>query len=363
MNVNAHNQNIPDGGEIANNDMDMSSAELDRMDPRVAAAMGRPEIKQAFDHFEWKANRAKRWHNYVGTLSLILLIVALEFSLLKLSNFQNLETTLKPYMTFVVIVGMVPFVCAFLLHAFKTHEHWVLARFKAERIRHWKFQQLIDGCYVESLTNAAHPDNGFEEHWQALVDDLKFGTTQMRDYVSNRHFSSPFTHRPYVNTQTFRNAALVYQRSRLLLQLHWFNQESERYKKADQWTKNVAGILLMLSVISAFVEGLLWFVPLGKPDSWIEPTLAAAGIGMALLSVGIRVYRSASGISESAERYQRLSAQLLWFRGNYEMILAQETLDQTIQKQLFKIVEDVERLCHGELVEFIRVSEKSDYLF
>ncbi len=356
----------PDGEKVDNNDMNMRPQSLVGMEEHVRAAMSSEKIKSTFYHFEVNANRTKRWHNILGACSLSLLILVLEFALVKVVSPRfGIVDFLEPLNVWAVILGIIPGVCGGILHLCKVREHWVLARFKAERIRHWKFQQLLDGPYLESLTSDS---DAFGPRWQRLMDELDAGKGRMHDYVRNLPFVSAFVHhhniyRPFASTAIFRSAAAVYQQFRLEVQLGWFNQESERYQQADRRTENLAGTLLVLSILSAFLEGILHFFPRFSVSLYVDPGLSVAGIGMALLSAGVRVYRSASGISESAERYQRLTAQLNWHRDNYTRILDKDEHDSTSQEELYKVMVDIERLCHGELVEFVRVSEKSDYFF
>jgi hypothetical protein len=350
--------------------MNMRSQSLAGMEHHVRASMGRKTIKDVFYHFEVTANRIKSWHNRLGTVSLVLLVMVLEFMLVRLIavRFGFLDV-IRPFTSFAVLVGFIPGLCAALICIFHVRERWILARFKAERIRHWKFQQLLDGPYIESLqTELIDSDPVFEAKWQRLMNELNAGKGGMRDYVRNLPFSSPFIHRhhayhPYASEKIFRSASAVYEQFRLAVQLNWFNQESERYQKSDRRTESLAGALLLLSIFAAFVEGSLHFVPTLSNNVFVDSGLAAFGVSMALLSAGIRVYRSASGVSESAERYQRLASQLHWYRDNFARILDKNFNDPSSQEELFNVMVGVERLCHGELVEFIRVAEKSDYFF
>ena len=129
----------------------------------------------------------------------------------------------------------------------------------------------------------------------------------------------------------------------------------------DKRTESAAGTLLFLGVLAAFAEGILHFTTLAEKPL-VEPGLIALGIGLTLLSAGVRVYRSASGVSENAERYQRLTAQLGWHASDFAKLLSERRSDGPTQAKLLDIVLDVERLCHGEMVEFMRMVEKSDYI-
>jgi hypothetical protein len=369
MNRNPLHAKLSDGQKIDNNDMDMGSQSLRVMESHVCAAMQRKKIKNAFYHFEAEANRIKRWHNILGTFGLVLLVVVLEFTLAKLLAIRfDLSGMLKPFIGIVVMLGTIPGACAALIYVFRLRERWLLARFKAERIRHWKFQQLLDGPHIESLqTERIDADHVWNVKWQKLIDELNAGKGRMHDYVRNLPFSSPFVHHhpfhPYTSETIFINAASVYEQFRLNVQLNWFNQESEQYQQSDRRTETIAETLLLLSVGAAFLEGALHFLPILSHNRYIAPGLSFLAVSMAVASAGVRVYRSASGISESAERYRRLASQLHWYRETFSRILDKETHDSSSQEELFEVMVEIERLCHGELVEFIRVAAKSDYFF
>lgn len=356
--------------EIDNNDMDLEDDVLAGMQAHVRAAMSKSAIKRAFDLFEKRANRYKRWHNWVGLFSLCLLIVALEVAVLRLvGEHFDFEKALEPFVPVVVIVGSIPFLCAAGLRCFKVHERWVLSRYRAERIRHWKFHQLLDGTYIQKLKLAQDDkDAAFAAQWDDLRPDLKASADEMDAYVGGTPFDSMFLHdssedHSYSEPEVFRSAAKTYFNARLRFQRKWFVRESKRYQKRDGWTKRVAGWLLSLSVITAFGEGLLHFLAPATAASYYGLGIAAVSVALALLSAGFRVYRSASGLSENAERYQRVSEHIRWYEGRYLQHLRKAVHDPATQTEIMEIMEAIERLCHGELAEFVRVSKKSEYLF
>ena len=120
------------GGKVDNNDMNMRPESFALMDARVRTAMNRARIKDAFYHFEGIANRTKRWHERGGKLVLFVLVVVLEFALLKLVGDRfGIGSWLEGLNAAAVLLGIVPFAVALALHFGKVHERWVEARFKA----------------------------------------------------------------------------------------------------------------------------------------------------------------------------------------------------------------------------------------
>ena len=385
-------------GKVDNNDMNMRPESLELMDTRVRAAMGNATIKAAFCECENIANRAKYWHELGGRLSLFLLIVVLEVALLRLAaGSYAIGQWIKPVTIVAVLLGIIPFACTLILRLFGVHERWVEARFKAERIRHWKFQQLLDGRYMEALQPAPQPlavngeeitkhssvnldtqdgakpepiDEGFERRWDTLVTDMNLGLTGMKQFVKTRPFTSPLGHQStphiYQDEKVFRSAASVYRQFRVMVQVRWFDENSEKYGKRDARTGTTARLLLFLSAFTALAEGVLHvlvhFHSVDWESPYLDPGLAVAGIAMVVLSAGIRVYRSASGISENAERYKRLSMNIDWYTQDFDSSIERDVIDTDCQHHVLRLMEKIEHLCHGELTEFIRVAEKSDYL-
>lgn len=376
MNASLQTIGLPPGAgrkkKVQNDDMHISQSFLDNLSSPVKLAMGDHLIGNKFDEFENEANPTKLWHNRIGTFSLTFLMVALTFALIKLAVFQLYpQLTHSPAFWFkwldgfmVILVGIAP-AALFLFSRRKGYlADWAISRFKAEMIRHWKFQQLLDGQYVEGLVGSVITVDYPNSPWQGLLRDFDGGEGYMDAYVYEKHFEPSFHPKHYAHQNVFDHAMLSYQEYRLKLQFNWFKQEGKRYEWLDGQTELAAKVLLLGGVCFAGLEGALhlvnYFLPVWEFET-LSVILAALGIGVTVWSAGVRVYRSASGISESAERYKRLSSHLSWNSHVFAEQM-QQPFSSAKQNKVFGYIMDIERLCHSELVEFIRVTEKSDYL-
>lgn len=354
---------------VRNNDMHMDPAFLDTLEADVRAAMDDPNVALAFDAFEAAANPAKRWHNRLGLTNLILLILTLEFALCKLAlpayklADPRYRWEVPAWLDGVIASAGLLLVFLYLLSLVSgLRRRWVLERFKAERIRHWKFQRLLDGKYVEAFTAAdPSPHGAPTKEWITFLASLR-GEGNLRGYVDHRSFTVP-AKRPYQRQATFDDAVRTYQEFRLGLQTDWFNEATTKYEEQDRWTELLAKILLTLGMVAAGTEA--WRYSLRHLFRWQGITtwdvlLPAAGICVLMLSTAVRVWRSASGISESAERYRLISVQLGKYVEEFEKEQG-EPFNAAKQARVFRHMEEVERICHGELIEFIRSARKSDY--
>jgi len=348
---------------VDNNDVRITPAALRAMQEAVRRALERQEIAAAFECFEAEANRAKKLHNSLGLTALVLLIATLLLATFRLMAPRLGLTLPQELETFGLIAGPIPLLIFLWLRLGRVHERWLLSRYKAERIRHWKFHQLLRGSYIEGRQSSA-PGNvivqtdTFEQRWADLMEDISQGTGSMENFLRNEDFCLAFPVQVY-NDQTVAGSALdAYRRYRLNVQINWFTQEEVKYTAADRKTGGAAYSLLLGGAILTFLDPILHLLLHGSGRSVTNVWLLGIGVALTLLSAGVRVYRSASGISENAERYQNVRVQLVQLRRDLERLEQQNGT----QEDRLKVLTEVERVLHTELVEFLRVAKKSDYL-
>ena len=341
---------------IDNDEMKANPQSLkERYGEVVSLALGKEKLKKRFWQFEQTANIKKKLHNSLGLLALVLLIGFLVFSVFRLvASVLPLNLTLPDkYLTWVLPVGMMPVIIALGLNWGEVRKKWVLARYKAERIRHWEFHQLLNGPYIEGLeTNPV----GFDTAWREFMYDLDGGHAGLENFIEHSLFRPTFSQAQYQNGDTFKNVWKAYYHERLELQIKWFTQEKNRYEDADTRSEAAARALLFSGAVLSFLEFGFHILSKGAIHHEAGIWLPGLAIMFLLLSAGVRVYRSASGISENAERYRTVQARLHHYQQRME-------LDADLpQAKVLETMFEVERVCHAELVEFLRVAQKSDYL-
>lgn len=350
------------GEEISNNDLKAQSADLEqRYGSAVSVALGNTSVKAKWGQFERAANKSKTWHNLLGTTALLLLIFSLLYAVLELvmAGLRQEMVVPEPLENLLLGIGMAPVLIAILLSALGVRKTWVLARYKAERIRHWQFHQLLSGPYLESLVGGPGSSTSqFDAVWRDLMDELNRGHSGLEIFIEHGMFRPALPLAAFADDALFRQAVRAYYDLRLKLQIDWFTQEKVRYEAADSRSEAAARALLVSGAALTFLEAGVHFTGQGAMHPALALWIPAGAIMLLLLSAGVRVYRSASGISESAERYKTMQMRLLHFGE----ILDPQAVHPPPQAEALEAMLDVERLCHAELVEFLRVSRKSDYL-
>ncbi len=234
--------------KVHNNDMHIAEARLELLGMEVRTAAGDPTIEGAFDRFEAKAVRAKRLHDRLGMWSLIFLMVALESALFRIA-----APGLAPgwVVQLMLLTGLLPIGAGVLAHVWKVHDQWILARCKAERVRHWKFQQLMEGAYVQALPQS------FDAAWLALMEDLDGGWARRSTFLEESAPPPLFVVQGYTDRAVFLDAMGIYKVYRLELQRNWFTQEKDRYIAIDDRSEALAKNLLVAGALMAFGEPVL----------------------------------------------------------------------------------------------------------
>ena len=195
----------------------------------VRLALGNEKIRKKFYQFEQTANSKKKWHNHLGLLALVLLIGFLVFSVFRLvASVLPLNLTLSDkVLTWGLLIGMVPVIIALGLSWGEVRKDWVLARYKAERIRHWIFHQLLNGPYIEGLeTNPA----GFDPAWDKFMAELDRGHPGLENFIEHSLFRPAFSQALYQNGDTFENVKKAYNEYRLQKQIDWFYPRKEEVR-------------------------------------------------------------------------------------------------------------------------------------
>ncbi len=343
---------------IDNNDLRAKAADLElRYGKAVSFALGSEAVKRKWAQFEKVANTRKKWHNRLGTTALLMLVFSLLYAVFELvtAALRQEMVISEPVENGLLAIGMAPILIAIALSVLGVRQKWMLARYKSERIRHWQFHQLLNGPYVESLTTA---ESAFEAAWQDLLHDLDRGHPGMEAFIEHGTFHPALPPAAFQDEVVFRQAWKAYYDLRLTLQTDWFTQEKIRYEAADSRSESAARALVVTGAALTFFEAGLHFSGLGASHPEAAVWIPAGAIALLLLSAGVRVYRSASGISESAERYKTIQTRLLHFQEHLNPNAPHSLSPEEVQDAMV----EVERLCHAELVEFLRVSQKSDYL-
>jgi hypothetical protein len=346
-----------------NRDIRVPTLELDDY-PRVRGVVEDPTLEARFTEFDCEALGTKYRYHTIGLVSLGLGSIAL------LAAVMSLWTSTTPAIRWpglfdwlAFFSGLIPLCLLYALGRLRWHERWLGARFCAERIRHWRYHQFLDGALVES---ASVDQSALERGRDLFLAGLSRGAPSdagaRERFVKRSVFQPEFSCSSYTDPEVFFQAMKAYKSLRLDYQTDYFTGMEQEWSKRDAKTRELARGLLILAIGLACVEGL--FLMIGLSGQRYGSVLAASALVLAILSMTVRVYRSGSAMAEETERYASRSIQLSQLSRDFGQPCLHEDTGPEFQRDVaskLDVIGEVERVCWLEFVEFMRTAEKSDY--
>jgi hypothetical protein len=341
---------------VHNKDMNVPQAML-ALFPQLTKFLDNPEIEKEFKIPEAAANRSKLFFNTFGLSSLIFILLVL---LIAAWRFFLHEVGIVPpvYLLWIsAILGFVSFALSLSSHfLFKFQHRWLHGRFITERLRQWKFQQLLDGEFV-ALSQTDPP--AFERELAARWVTVKFAVLEMpgtmNDFLNAEDFELFVKPSVCPDTRLAQQVIEAYQQLRLNYQARYFSLKTEMLRNLDVWTNSIAKFSLLIAGLLALAEVILLLIHSGEQEeSTLSWAVGASALSAALISAAVRVVRSAKAISEETERYTSKWVLL--------KILSDRLHKETDVNRRLGYMVETERVCVEELREFIRTFNKSDYL-
>jgi hypothetical protein len=332
------------------------SEELLELFPRLTRFLANPEIEKEFKTPEAVANSSKRYFNAIGLTSLIFILVVLLIATWRFFLHQ-MGVPAPAFLLWVsAVLGSVSFAMALSSHfLFKFQENWLHNRFITERLRQWKFQQLLDGEFVAlSLVAPAEFEKELKARWVKAKFAIVGRPGTINDFLSAEDFE--LFVRPSVcpDQPAARQIIEAYKYLRLGYQANYFSLKREMLQTLDVWTNSIAKFSLLLAGVLALVEVVLLLAGPGDHESALGWVVGALAISAALVSAAVRVVRGAKAISEETERYSSKWVLL--------KILAERLRQEPDPGRQLECMIETERVCVEELREFIRTFKKADYL-
>lgn len=325
--------------------------------PLLVALLDNPEINKEFEAPEDVANRAKFLFNTFGLTSLIFIVLVL--LIITWRFFLHTVGIITPiYLLWIsAVLGFLSFAILLASHfIFKLPEKWLHNRFVAERLRQWKYQQLLDGEFVGlSQTDPPKFKKELEGRWEkAKFDVLEIAGT-VNDFLAAEDFRLFVTPSVCRNNEAARQIFESYQSLRLDYQAKYFSFKKETLGTLDVWTNGLAKFFLLVGGALAVGEVVSVLAHTGEHESTLSWVLGASALSAALISAAIRVVRSAKAISEETEKCTSKWVQL--------KILSERFRNETDAAKRLECMVDTERVSVEELRGFIRTFSKADYLF
>jgi hypothetical protein len=334
--------------------------------PRLKAVLRNQTLVETFEGYDRIADekqRTLRWTGmasvWLGAIGLIGITTKLLMAALGAPHADPLQR-LKP----VDVVGFVSE--AFLLGSIglaigswiaRTRASWLAARFMTERIRQWQFQLFLDGALMARAKSAP---KAFEaersRRWASFLSIAPGAEGAMNAFIDAQDLDlfHPVTHGD--DPKTDEEVCRAYRDLRFQKQQAYFQHAREQFTAKDELWGAIAKWTLFTAILIAAAQ--LTVFALERSGRSVPHTLtiwmSAGALALVVVSLSVRVYRSAMGLSEQRERYESKFVRLVALRAAFE---AAPTMTA---KRV--IMNEVERVETEELREFLRYMRKSSFV-
>ncbi len=322
----------------------------------ISSPLNSSIIQNAFKSPEFLANSFKSKFNTCGIISLFIVIIVLIFTVWKFASKSAGYFIDETALWIIAILGISSFILALVSHFFSFQDEWLFNRFVTERLRQFKFQQLLDGEFMELATKDSinfekELSNRFAKFEPKYINKLG----SLGDFVGAENFNLFINPNNTSNINLSKQIFEAYFDLRLDYQARYFKLKQESLTSLDEWTKSIAKISLLTAFVLALAELYILLrhnTELEKNIGWI---IGASAVSSGLISAGVRVFRNAKAISEEAERYTSKWVLL--------KILSERFCNKkATSEEKLQVMIETERVSIEELREFIRTFKKSDYL-
>jgi hypothetical protein len=323
--------------------------------PRLTRLINNDDINDEFTTSENIAKHSKLTFHTLGLCSLVFIILVLLITTWRFFlSTVDLQTPASVLWTS-ALFGLLSLTISLSSHFFGFQNKWLNNRFITERLRQWKFQQLLDGAFVAlSQTNPMQFEQELKNRWAKARFDVLEEAGTLNDFVKAEDFTLFVQPSVCPNGKLAEDLREAYLILRLNYQAKYFSFKKDKLSTIDIWTNGIAKSSLLLAGCLALGEMLTLLVHDGIQGLSLSWAMGASALSAALLSAAIRVVRSARAISEESERYASKWVLL--------KILAERFRREKDPARRLECMVDTERVCIEELREFIRTFSKSDYL-
>ena len=348
------------GTPIPNRDMFLGEDVL-HLFPKLIPILHNPKLEAFFAAQEAVAIKWKRRFVKWGSLCLIIVCLLLILLSWRLS-LAELSIQFPPVVGYLAAgLGIIAVAIQIYLALSRTHSKWLYARYAAECTRLWKYQSFLNGNLMSLLDGpAAAFDAELADRWTLFSAQFKGGAGGMSEFIESSPFELFVTPSHYNSQAVFEEARKAYQLLRLDVQKAHLAYKNNALEAVDLWTDSVARISLLVSGLIAIVDACLvvasaigWLSL--EQTAWgiLAAILAGSALSLAVVSAGVRVYRSASAITEERERYR--------FKQLHLRRIDDQMKQLSDPRQILPLMERVEIVCTEELQEFLRSLSHADY--
>lgn len=343
-----------------NTDLDPGEAYLAQV-PRVRAVLSNGEMLGTFAKYDPLAIGKQRllWRLGIASLSLgTLALIGMVAKLLVLALEHDYTAQLERLTFASEVCAVISILLAILPFFGSTRRQWLTARFMAERIRQWHFQALLDGALIarsKSSPKAFEAERA--RRWASVLSIAPSAEGALNAFVDAQDLELFHAATESGDGKTDDEICRVYRELRFNKQQAYFQHKREAFAAKDEWSEGIAKWTLFSALVLAAVQLIVMWMQHGNPHASHDAGIwmSAAALWLVAISLAVRVYRNAIGITEQRERYESKFVRLVALRAAFE--------SSPTMSAKRAVMQDVERLLIEELREFLRQSRKSSFVF
>gem|GEM_PF-6559205 len=237
-------------------------------------------------------------------------------------------------------------------------EDWLKGRFLTESIRQWYGQLFLDGTLMDLLKAPAHESLTLDQFqpelqrcWERFYADIVVDPiAQLESFMDSGlitwHHKQSSPTNPAIQHLVYHNYEVI----RFQTQASYFDSKARTYRELDQRTKAFANTFFFLALTASFTEAGYYLL-----NHEFLAWSAGAALLFALLSLLVRIYRSALGIPELCENFQSKWVAVVALQTAFKV-----ASDDAVKLDLMK---SLEHLATEELRTFLHIVRKSNFSF
>lgn len=363
-----------------NHDLDLGESDIKNY-PFIKGLLRDEELIKAFKLHDALARKAKSWFHGLGVAALILGMVGLILALAEIvSPGFHLPTWSRGMSLSGPCCAVVAIVIYWIMQLCRFREKWLSALFVRERIRQWHFQRFMDGKLVSDyadMTTRHQAQNEFGRRWQTFYTSISKDPGAAMDSYLKRKEEHPKWDHPQ---SAYPNAPVAGEVFQALSSIRFEHQIQFSIKKTlasgheitlapnerDRISEWLARSTFIAAIICAAVQTLVFGYQAMQDDNAHITHLHEAGLALnalavlfAILSAGIRVYRTGYTLPAESESYQHYLDlceiyEREWTARAYDpLTLALDTAE----------LRNIETEAYRELKRFLTIKRAASFLF
>ena len=330
--------------------------------PVIAGSLIDVELLEEFGPHEEQAKRYKKRVQWVGTVSVLLMVAALVGATLSLPNWQSSSagaTSIRGMaLEFCALVGLI---LALLASRFGPYRRrWLKHRFLTECYRRWHFRSMTSGGHSGGLQFPVSGDQSDDtpagRGFKNLVQELDGSVGQKMDALRDEGkdpLGEPV--RTWLPTDPTAKHQLL-QAFKVLRIDHQLDYSAYKISADDKTFLGLSitawiGLTELLAGASLFLALAFSVTQIFHREAW----MSLAAVLLAIVGVGVRAWRDGMGLIQERESYDEMHHRL--------EILEDRWRQAKTDDQLAELMEQVDEIALEELRTFLAAHDRAQFLF